>query len=540
MASLYNFRFRSLPFVTGWRAAAFVVCGSFIGLVHIAGALGLHQPLPRLAATIVLIGVLYRLWASASGFWATAGAGLLAGTGFFGVAVHWLGSAANPDPSTFVVGELWMAFGALWLFIPWWGVWFALARALCPSGTPGGAASAFAFAGSFSVANLALGDFVMGIPMAPLSLVALDTPLASLFTVLGQFGVDMALVGAGTALGSLAFPGKVLAPAAASALIAISVVVPRSSPGAAPLDTDVHFAGGGDREQLVWLAQPSLPHPSMMDPLTIDKAVKMSNRAQVTAGIAAGASLIVLPEGAVLADMVAEPVEAQNLAAMLPQGTALLAGFPRVEAESTAEGLTVRPYNSAMLLSAIGPVAIYDKAHLVPFGETMPTLFFWLGFDVIAGPSGGLAHGPGIRTFRSDPEDSRSFALLICYEALLPGAVSREIGQADWLLNISSEGVLRGTIGPAITLDQTRIRALETGRPILRSTAHAYSGVIGSDGTVGAVLAPEVSGGIAVSIPPRQHTVFAHLGRFAFVPLYLVTALLCLAVGAARFGIRLR
>ena len=517
-----------------------MVCGSFIGLAHIAGALGLHQPFPRLAATILLIGVLYRLWASVGGFWASAGAGLMAGAGYFGVAVHWLGSAANPDPSTFVLGELWMAFGALWLFIPWWGVWFALALVLCRSAAPGATGSGCAFAGSFSVANLALGDFVMGIPMAPLSLVALDTPLAFLFTVLGQFGVDMVLVGAGTALGVLSFRGKVLAPAAASALLAVSVVVPRPATAITPLDTTALVASGGNSEPVVWLAQPSLPHPSMMDPMTIDQTVKMSNRAHIAAGIAAGASLIVLPEGAVLADMVAEPVEAQNLAAMLPPGTMLLAGFPRVEAESTAEGLTVRPYNSAMLLSTAGPVAIYDKAHLVPFGETMPALFFWLGFDVIAGPSGGLAHGPGIRAFRSDPADSRLFAIMICYEALLPGAASREIGQADWLLNISSEGLLRGTIGPVLTLDQTRIRALETGRPILRSTTHAFSGVIESDGTVGAVLAPEVSGGVAVSIPPRRQTLLASLGRFAFAPLYLVTALLIGAAGVARFGIGLR
>ncbi|NJM82517.1 MAG: hypothetical protein HC844_08470 [Tabrizicola sp.] len=108
------------------------------------------------------------------------------------------------------------------------------------------------------------------------------------------------------------------------------------------------------------------------------------------------------------------------------------------------------------------------------------------------------------------------------------------------MLNISSEGLLRGTIGPTLTLDQTRIRALETGRPILRSTAHAFSGVIGSDGSVGAVLAPEVSGGVAVSIPPRRPTVFASLGRFAFVPLYLMTAMLLVVAGASRLGIGLR
>lgn len=526
--------------MTGWRAAAFVVCGSFIGLAHISGALGLHQPLPRLTATVVLIGILYRLWASLGGFWASAGAGLLTGAGYFGVAVHWLGSAANPDPATFIVGELWMAFGALWLFIPWWGVWFVLARALCPSSDPGGSASAYAFAGSFSVANLALGDFVMGIPMAPLSLVALDTPLASLFTVVGQFGVDLALIGAGTALGVMSLHGKALAPAVASILLAVSVLAPRPAPGVPPLDATAKAASSAHGAPVVWLAQPSLPHPSMMDPLAIDHTVKMSNRAQIAAGIASGASLVVLPEGAVLADMVAEPMEAQALAAMLPVGTSLLAGFPRVEAESTAEGLMVQPYNSAMLLNAAGPVAIYDKAHLVPFGETMPAVLFWLGFDVIAGPSGGLARGPGIRAFQRDPADSRSFALLICYEALLPGAVSREIGQADWLLNISSEALLRGTIGPAITLDQTRIRALETGRPILRSTAHAFSGLIGSDGAVRVILAPEVSGGVAVSIPPRQKTMFASFGPFAFAPLYLVTIFLILAAGVARLGIGLR
>ncbi|NJM82518.1 MAG: hypothetical protein HC844_08475 [Tabrizicola sp.] len=363
-------------------------------MAHIAGALGLHHPYLRVTATILLIGVLYRLWAAAGGVLPSALAGLLAGAGYFGVAVHWLGSAANPDPSTFSIGEVWMAFGALSLFIPWWGVWFALARALCPSGAPCNAASASAFVGSFSLANLALGDFVMGIPMAPLSLVALDTPLAPLFTVLGQFGVDMMVVAAGTAMGVLSVRSRIAAPAAAAALLAVGALAPHPVPGIATLASTSRATVAAEGAPVVWLAQPSLPHPSMMDPLAIDQTVKMSNRAQLAAGIASGATLIVLPEGAVLADMVAEPVEAQNLAVLLPQGTMLIAGFPRIEAESTSEGLTVRPYNSAMVLSSKGPVAIYDKAHLVPFGETMPALFFWLGFDVVAGPSGGLAHGP--------------------------------------------------------------------------------------------------------------------------------------------------
>jgi hypothetical protein len=64
--------------------------------------------------------------------------------------------------------------------------------------------------------------------------------------------------------------------------------------------------------------------------------------------------------------------------------------------------------------------------------------------------------------------------------------------------------------------------------------------LIGSDGAVRVILAPEVSGGVAVSIPPRQKTVFASLGSFAFAPLYLVTIFLVLAAGAARFGIGLR
>lgn len=504
---------------------------------------------PRLALALAGLAVLYRLWRRLLALPTALGGGLVVGLAYFGVSLHFLGASANPDPSTFIGREAITTAGAMMLFVPWWGGWFLLARGLAravqvPTLEP------LAFVLAFAVSDLLLGDLVMSLPLAPLALFVLDTPLSGLVRLTGQLGADLALVGIGAAMGhwtSLAAelrheqPKPRLALGPALSLVAVGACAWMGAPcGAAPTRDDAPVG------PVVHLVQPALPHPAFLPPDRAEEIVRQAILQGIQNGVRAGVQIIVLPEGALLDDLTASPTAVATLAEQLPQGTVLVAGFKRAEVTSGPYGaFNVRPFNSAGLIGhqdivegmaeAAGDVGqeqllrVMDKAHLVPFGEVLPPGFAALGFDVLAGPSGGYARGPQIAVVSELPEVA-PFAVLICFEAVLTGAVSREAQSATWLLNLSSETSFRGTVGPRFLLDHMRLRALESGRPMLRATAHAYSGLIGADGSLVALLPPEAASGITVEVPASRPTPF---GRLGYAPFYGVLAAGLSVLGSA-------
>lgn len=493
--------------------------GLALGGAHVASAFGFDSSIAesiRLSLTICLLSVLFLIWREVE---SVLGA-TLAGLGYFGVSLYWLGSSANPDPDSFIFREVVLTSGALLLFFPWWGLWFGGAKAL----SRWARSDLVAFVLLFSVANLLLGDLVYGMPMAPISIVSLDTPMALLLAVIGQFGVDTVLVAAGAAL-AVFWSNTVSKSFVAAAVIALALV-------AAPKAV-IQPETGGDVGSRIYLAQPALPHVSMIDPNRVLEVVHGEMYRQIRAGVEAGAALIVLPENAMLDDLTSNAEIVAEIAAMLPQDTTVLTGFGRVEVLGSGADFSVLPYNSSMIIGPDGALGVFDKTHLVPFGETMPQLFFDMGFDVVAGPSGGYGSADRISVLGETNGIAASpFALLICYEAMLSGAVARETAGAEWLLNISAETLFRGTIGPSVLLDQVRMRAIETGLPVLRATAHAYSGVISPRGELVAILGPEDRSGVVADVPNASPTVFRLVG---YHPFYISLVLLCGWLVASRF-----
>lgn len=508
------------------------LCGVALGLLQIAASLGLEGPeiaSVRLTASFGVLGVVYALWRTLPSLWTALPGGFMTGLGYFGTSIYWLGASANPDPDTFVFGEVVLGAGALWLFVPWWSVWFGTAYlASRLSQTP--SVDPVSFVLSFSMANVMLADLVMGIPLVPLSLIAIDTQLAPMLGVVGQFGMDSLIVSAGVVVGILMTSGRWRSSVALMALCAVALGLWSRYPAQHPR-VAVGATGGS-----VYLAQPSLPHVALMDPASVLSIVHGEVLRQVREGVEAGADLIVLPEGALRVDVTSpDDTLTAEISALLPEGVHVLAGFGRVVVNQTEQGFTVQPFNSVALIDRNGVQKVHDKAHLVPFGETMPDIFFRMGFNVVAGPAGGLGSGDRLSVL-ADVGDIPAFALVICYEAILSGAVSRESDGAQWLLNVSAETLFRGTIGPRILHDHIRLRAIETGLPILRSTAHAFSGGVDARGVSFGILPPEAQAGVTLPIPEPQATYFRAAGyRDYYIALFV---LLMIVPGARLFRVR--
>ena len=149
---------------------------------------------------------------------------------------------------------------------------------------------------------------------------------------------------------------------------------------------------------------------------------------------------------------------ARALIAEAADGATALVGSVRFDAAG-------RPRNSLFALGANGLVeAIYDKWHLVPFGEYQPD---WLpvGFQVV--PGGGFAAGPGPATLHVP--GIPAVGALICYEAIFSHQVIDESDRPDWMVNVTNDAWFGNSSGPRQHLAAARLRAVEEGLPLLRA-----------------------------------------------------------------------
>ncbi len=169
----------------------------------------------------------------------------------------------------------------------------------------------------------------------------------------------------------------------------------------------------------------------------------------------------------------------EALASVAPRGGALITGLPRLEAR---EGSETAIYNS---LVALGPdgrtLAIYDKFHLVPFGEYVP-LSDWLPLQKLTAGRRDFTAGPALRTL--DVPGLPPFSPLICYEAIFPGQVVAPGGQPGWLLNLTNDGWFGRSSGPYQHLASARLRAVEEGLPLVRAANTGISVVVDPYGRV--------------------------------------------------------
>lgn len=134
-----------------------------------------------------------------------------------------------------------------------------------------------------------------------------------------------------------------------------------------------------------------------------------------------------------------------------------------------------------------GPLAIYDKHRLVPFGELAATDIIPFG-NALKGllPKAlqqavpdGFSPGPGPKVV-SDRNTFPPFNALICYEGLYPSIPRhRDAGpRADWMVIISNDGWYGPTTGPAQHYTQNRYRAIETGLPLARVASRGKTALI--------------------------------------------------------------
>ncbi|MBY0337748.1 MAG: apolipoprotein N-acyltransferase [Acetobacteraceae bacterium] len=203
-----------------------------------------------------------------------------------------------------------------------------------------------------------------------------------------------------------------------------------------------------------------------------------------------------------------DPDAIRLAASALPPRGLLLAGT--VRAQWTSEGRVSALYNSLAAVTALGEFAgVYDKHHLVPFGEYMPLG----GLLPIRMVTGGVdfSAGPGPRTVALPGVPPVS--PLICYEVIFPGAVVASENRPAWLLNVTNDAWFGVSAGPFQHLAAARLRAVEEGLPLVRAAQTGISAIFDSQGRVVARMGLMATGTLGEWLPGAgPPTLFSRLG----------------------------
>jgi apolipoprotein N-acyltransferase len=445
------------------------------------------------------------------------------GFGYFLASLYWIGQAFLVDAETYA----WMMPIAVAALPAGMALYWGVAAALTVLVWTRGLRRLFLFAAFLSIAEWLRGHFFTGFPWNSLGYAseAIDG-IAQLAAFLGIWGLTFLVILWSSLPALLGDERLSLAERMLAIAIALSPL-PLWAVGAARLhNADASFAPG----LTVRIVQPNVPQSDKWrsenaSNMFSDLLAVSSGPAAVGAGGASVPSLVIWPESSVPFLIDEQPAALNAIAATLSDETVVLMGsLRRSPAKATSSEELV--YNSLFVIDGRGKIrAVYDKAHLVPYGEYLP-LEAWLeplGFRRLVTIPGSFAAGAGPTTLPLG--SAPSVSPLICYEAIFPGHVANERDRPGWLLNITNDGWFGQSSGPYQHLAQARFRAIEEGLPLLRAANTGISAVIDAHGRIIRQLPLGGRGVIDSSLPQAiPAPPYARIGDLAFFLMIIAAA----------------
>ncbi|MCL4765575.1 MAG: apolipoprotein N-acyltransferase [Hyphomicrobiaceae bacterium] len=449
------------------------------------------------------------------------------GTGYFLAGLFWIGEAFLVEAERFA----WALPFAVTLMPAGLGLFHAAAAAAAAVAWRPGLARVLALAVALSAAEWLRGHILTGFPWNVLGY-ALTAPLALMQSagLIGIYGLTLVAVPifavpllalAETSCGRLRFRAGLTA-----ALMALAPLPLAWGYGLARLAEGTPPPIEGVRLRLV---QPSVPQrdkwrPDRQRDIFFDHlALSQRGPGGGFDGLS-GITHVIWPEAAMPFLPLSTPEALQAIGDMLPDGTHLLAGALRADGDPAPAAGRRQAFNSLIAIGPDGrPQAIYDKTHLVPFGEYLPLqpLLQRIGLEKLVGWRGGFSVGQTPRPLLTVP-GLPPIGALICYEAIFPGAIVEGAERPQALINITNDGWFGATSGPHQHFHQARVRAVEEGLALVRVANNGITAVIDPLGRVAARLALDERGVIDTHLPgPRPPPPYARYGDSLFALLWL-------------------
>ena len=512
----------SVVLAFGWRRAA---------IAFVAGAVSVLAMAPFNAWPVLFLTFPVLVWlvdgsadAGGRGFWAAAGAGWCFGFGYFVAGLYWIGYAFLVDAKTFgwllpiaVTGL--PAYLALYT-----GLGLGVARLLWVRGPT----RILALAVTLTAAEWLRGHLLTGFPWNTFGY-ALTEPLALAQTVslVGIWGLTFLSVAIFASPAALADDRNDTPHPYRALVMALMVLAAMGGYGLARLSAHPTTYVSGVKLRIM---QPDLQQDQKFNYNAKDavmrRYLRLSNRA--TGPGSKGVhdiTHLIWPEAAFPFFLTREPDAMAEIAALLKPHTELITGAIRAAPESTPGH--VRAYNSVYVLDPDGSIrGIYDKVHLVPFGEYLPFQAFLekLGLQQLTKQAGGFLAGQRRRLM--DVPGAPKMLPLICYEAVFPGAAVPRDERPGWIVNVTNDGWFGISTGPHQHFQQARVLAIAEGLPLVRAANTGISGVIDPVGRVIKSLPLGAEGVLDSPLPqPIGPSTYVIFGDDALI-LFLVASLI--------------
>lgn len=434
------------------------------------------------------------------------------GLGYFVPGLYWIGYAFFVDADVFAWLTPFAVLGLPAYLSIFTAIGFALARLLWTKN----ATRVLALAASLTLSEWLRGHALTGFPWNAFGYALSEPlPLAQTASLIGLWGMTFLTVAIFASPATLIdrTPDRRLpwrAPAAAIALLIVMSIF-----GAIRLSLHPTTMVSGAKLRLM---QPNLQQDAKFNYAAKTEVMKkylaLSDRASgpQSTGVR-DATILIWPESAFPFFLTREADAMAQIAELLPKGTVLITGSVRAPDLPRGTPIT-RAYNSIYVIDHDGSVlAVYDKLHLVPFGEFLPyqALMEKLGFEQLTRVRGGFIAGT-VRHALQVPGAPPALPL-ICYEAIFPGEVAAPNERPGWIVNLTNDGWFGISTGPHQHLEQSRMRAIELGLPLVRSANTGISAVIDPVGRTVASLGLGIEGildaNLPAAIPP---TVYARVG----------------------------
>ncbi|HEX9450000.1 MAG TPA: apolipoprotein N-acyltransferase [Burkholderiales bacterium] len=463
------------------------------------------------------------IWLRCPGFKTSAAVGFAFGAGLFLVGTSWV------YVSLHVYGGMEMPIAALFtlLFCLIQACYPALVGAALPrlrANTPVRLMLFFPalWAVSEWVRSWALSGFPwlsIGYSQAP------SSPLAGYAPVLGVFGVSLVTaVCAGAAASAIdrflgrrsfpkPYPGFIAAVCVAGTLVIAGAAL-KFHPWTQPLPgepTSVTLLQGNIPQELKWRPERALA--------TLETYLELARSAH--------SKLIVMPETALpILNVDVPPAYLKALGDLaVRNGGDILYGVPELDVSGSY-------FNSVMSIGT-GPAQTYRKHHLVPFGDYFPLrpVLGWI-MNLLHIPMSDFSHGAQVQ--KPMQVAGQKIAVNICYEDAFGEEIIRQLPEATMLANFTNDAWWGDTVASRQHLQMAQMRALETGRSMLRATNTGVTAIIDPAGRIVAA-APEftttqVSGEVRGYQGSTPYIMFGNAGVLALV---LAMLLIPLIIGRA-------
>jgi apolipoprotein N-acyltransferase len=472
-------------------------------------------PLGLWPVTLACFALLLHLVSAAADMRRALLLGWLFGVGHFTVGLNWIAHAFSFQDAM----PHWFGYGAVVLLSLYLAVYPAMAAGLAWRwGRGHDAAYTLVFAGGWIVTEWLRATMFTGFAWNPLAAAAVDMPLAHWTMFVGTYGVSgIMLVLAGLVRAEVARRRPVHSLVGVIAVSALLSVPALLGPGV--------VAPTGP---LIRVVQPNIGQETKYDPA--QDVANFRKLAALSGKPGDRPRLLLWPEAAVPEYLDEDPWARAQIAGLLGSRDVVLLGATKRYRATTIRGdfveeRTIGGRNAMYAMDVKGRLLHrYDKAHLVPYGEYLPMrpVLSAIGLSRLVPGDIDFWPGPGPQSYPLP--GFGTVGVQICYEIIFSGAVVDRANRPDFLFNPSNDAWF-GSWGPPQHLAQARLRAIEEGLPVVRSTPTGISAVIDAQGRLRASIPHHQAGAIKTRLPAaRAPTLFARFGNILALGLAMILA----------------